>query len=1076
MLKNKFFEKKNNLSCTFSFLRRHIYKRVTFRLHEGVNNMYRKTLRNVTPSFFYVVTIVYHSNVISQEVEREYQFDIPVQSLEKSLGKLSEVTERLFLFPYALVEDKKGNTLHGQYPAQEALDLLLKHTGLVGELSNNNAFLIKPLSNSLTNNSKNGHETMKTQKSILASIIAAIFSVNAGAQESNTPDNAGDNMEVIQVRGIVSSLKRAMSNKKESLIVSDGISAEDLGKFPDLNVAESLQRITGVSIDRSGGEGQAVTVRGFGPQFNTVLVNGRQLATDSSGREFNFDVLAADQITGADIYKSTRADLQEGGIGATINVSTAKPFDYEGFQLVGQAKGMYESLSEDTAPSASVLVSNTFNDDKMGVLLAVSHQQRDLQINRIETAGWRSGQTISNRNDGVLFSNAYIPRNWDQIVDTQERTRTNANLVLQFAPSEDVSITVDGFVSKFEVDSVVTDLASWFEPDRVGSATIDPATGTLLTFSQEVGLHQGSGEPATDFVSHTRNSRDVTNNGFGINVEWDINEQLKGTFDVSTSTAENDRAGRDRFNVVGMINSYTFDGTGQFPSVQHDGFVNGSLLDPSLASSHYNEKGNVFTDEDEISEFKADFEYSPNSDVFQKAKFGVYRQEREKSSFQIFGSQCQFCGYGTAAPNDTIDFRPFTANNFFPGLIDTFYTYNGDAVVDWLATEGFPIATSRQPNEYTINEDVTSIYMDFTFVYDLGDMPMSVNVGARYAETDIEVGAIQAFVKDVVPTSDLTLFANEFGSANAFSQSSSYANLLPSVNVKLEVEEDMIVRFAVYDSMTRPTMSQLSPATTFNEPRRQNLTANGGNPALQPFTSENWDLSFEWYYGDASFFTVAVFNKEVANFIVTRTGQETYTLADRTAADGFRCNVDSGADLCAAGLELDPTQPGLDVIAATEELNGQAEVYTVSRPQNTDTAKVTGYEVAVTHVFDNGFGVMANATVVNSDSDTLEGLGDSQNLVAFYEQETWQVRLAFNNRESFLRNVDNGFNGEPINTETFGQWDISGSYDINENISVFAEGINITEEELVQTGRFANQIYNIEDNGSRFAVGFRGSF
>ena len=139
---------------------------------------------------------------------------------------------------------------------------------------------------------------------------AATLSMSSVVAQEAT---ATDEIEVIQVRGIVSSLKRAMLNKKESLIVSDGIAAEDLGKFPDLNVAESLQRITGVSIDRSGGEGQFVTVRWFGPQFNNVLVNGRQIATENPGREFSFDVLAAEMISGADVYKSTRDDLQEGG-------------------------------------------------------------------------------------------------------------------------------------------------------------------------------------------------------------------------------------------------------------------------------------------------------------------------------------------------------------------------------------------------------------------------------------------------------------------------------------------------------------------------------------------------------------------------------------------------------------------------------------------------------------------------------------------------------------------------------------------------------------------------------------------
>ncbi|HAG38909.1 MULTISPECIES: TonB-dependent receptor [unclassified Pseudoalteromonas] len=904
----------------------------------------------------------------------------------------------------------------------------------------------------------------KTALSIAITGILASGHVAAQGAEGDTPTVVDKDVEVIAVTGIRSSLRSSMLDKKASNVVTDGIKAEDLGKFPDLNVAESLQRITGVAIDRSGGEGQAVTIRGFGPQFNTVLVNGRQIATDSAGREFNFDVLAADQITGADIYKSNSATLQEGGIGGTVNVTTARPFDFGGLHVIGSVKGMYESLSEEVSPSASFLVSNTFNDDKLGVLFAITNQQRKLQNNQILTAGWRGGQTISNPQDGVLYDNAYIPRNWDQVVDEQDRERTNASLVLQYAPSDDITITVDGLISKFEVDSSVRDLASWFEPDRVGSATIDPETGTLLTFTQEVGLGNASGNPATDFVSHTRNSRDVTNKAFGVNVDWQVNESLKAKFDVSRSTAENDRAGNDRFNVVGIINSYSFDGTGSVPTVQHDGFENGSLPDASLARLHYNEIGNQFTDEDEITEIKADFEYVPDKGPVDRINFGAYRQEREKSSFQIFGSQCQFCGYGTEAPLDEIDFEAYSASNYFPGLIDTFYSYDGDKMLDYLADQGFPVEPTLQNNRYTINEDITSLYMDFTIGFDLADMPVTVNMGARYSETDIEVAAVQSFISDVIPTSDATLFQNVFGPATDIQEGTSYSNLLPSFNVKLELQDNMILRFAAYDSITRPTMSQLSPATTFNEPRRQNLTASGGNPALKPFQSENWDISYEWYYNDANLFSFAVFSKEVDDFIVTLTGDETYDMTDRTGPD-FACTT------CTDQSDA--------------ELNGSSEVYTVSRPQNGESATVTGYEIGVTHMFENGFGFIANATVVDSDisvdGDTsqtfaLEGLGDSQNLVLFYEQDNWQARVAFNNREGFLRLVDNGFNGEPVNVETYGQWDISASYDINENFTIFAEGINITEEELVQTGRFANQIYSVEDNGSRYAFGIRGTF
>jgi TonB-dependent receptor len=889
----------------------------------------------------------------------------------------------------------------------------------------------------------------------------------------------GATLEEVVVTGIRSSIKRAQDIKRDSSGIVDSISAEDLGKFPDLNVAESLQRIPGVAIDRSGGEGQAVTVRGLGPQFNNVLLNGRQIATETGGREFSFDVLASEQITGANVYKTGNSKLQSGGIGATINVTTARPLTTPGLQVAGSVKAIYETLSEETSPAVSLLLSNTFADDTFGVGLSYSRQERDVQINRIQTAGWRPGQTISNNRDGVLFENAFIPRNWDQIVDNQERTRENIALVLQYAPSDDLSITLDGFESKFEVDSLVTDLASWFEPDRVGAGQIDPSTGTLINFTQEIGLNQGSGDPASDFVSHTRNGRNSTTDGIGLNVEWNINDRLSANLDVSTSSAENDSAGKDRFNVIGIINNYQFNGNpGGTPVVTHDGFGNGQLPDASRTRLHYNEIGGVgVTTLDEIDEVKVDFEYAFDSERIESVRFGAHSSSRENQRFQLFGNQCAFCGYFFPAPNETVGLRPFTAENFFPGLIDTFYTYDGDAVEDFLASAGFPIVPTLQNNRYEISEDVTSFYVDTTLNFAVGEMPLSVNLGVRYAETDIDVLAVQSDIIDVVPTSDLTLFANVFGPASTFTQGSSYDNVLPSLNAKLDLNDNMVLRFAAYESLTRATLSELSPATTFNQPRRQTLTAQGGNPALKPFESTNFDLSFEWYYGDASNFSIAYFNKDIGNFVTTLTGNETFTLTNRSAANGFRC----GDALCAPGALV----AGQDIIPTTAELNGESEVFSVARPQNGRSAKVDGIEVAITHLFDNGFGISANATFVDSNvsigADTttsfaLEGLGDSQNLVVFYENDKMQARVAYNNRDAFLRQIDNGFNGEPINTNEFGQVDISASYNINDTLTVFFEGTNVTEEELVQTGRFANQTYNIEDNGARYAIGLRGKW
>jgi TonB-dependent receptor len=927
-------------------------------------------------------------------------------------------------------------------------------------------------------------------KAALLLPTVAGLSMQAHAQEAAVDND----MEVIQVRGIVSSLKRAMSDKKESLIVSDGISAEDLGKFPDLNVAESLQRITGVSIDRSGGEGQFVTVRGFGPQFNNVLVNGRQIATENPGREFSFDVLAAEMISGANIFKSTNAALQEGGIGATIDVTTAKPFDIDGFRVAGSVKGTYEDLNEKTSPSASVLISNTFDDDKFGVLFAASHQKRDVDINSIGTAGWRPGITVSNTADDVLASNIYIPRNIDHVSDVQERTRTNASLVLQYAPSEEVSITFDGFVSEFEVDSQVHDLAAWYEANRVGNVEFDQETRTA-TFIDQVG-----GNAATDFVESTRNRRDVSLQAFGLNVEWDIQENLKGNFDISTSSAENDTSGGDTyFSVIGIVNNYASILENGRLRTEHENFTGSSIPDASLGRAHvYAQEGDK--DEDEVTELRADFTYSPDSDTFTSMKFGAYYQDREKSiqnyrhgtvGTDLFGL---YGGYRVEVPDGTL--TPYTANNFFAGVADTWYTYDAAGFFDVLETNttmqlqndattpppngplppgttgGIIAANSGwaptlQPDFSIISEEVVSLYMDFVFQGDLGDMPWTVNVGARYSETTTSVDGAEQVLQDIVSTSDTTIFASVFdGGTTPVTNGGSYANLLPSVNFKLDVQDDMILRFSIYDSITRPTLTQLSPVTNIGEPREQNLVASGGNSGLKPFKSENWDLSYEWYFGDASSLTVAYFNKEVDDFIITLRGAESIVLPARESTVNNVCGN------CAADTTVD-------------ELEGVSEDFFVSRPQNGETAEVNGFEIALTHVWDNGFGFTANATIVNSDAAidasatqtfALEGLGDSQNLVVFYEDEAFQARIAFNNRESFLQTLSNPTTDEPEFVDTYGQWDASASYDIDENFTVFVEGINLTGEETVKHGRFSNQITLLEDTGTRYAVGVRASF
>jgi iron complex outermembrane receptor protein len=918
---------------------------------------------------------------------------------------------------------------------------------------------------------------------VKAALIIPTVSLTLSAANAQTTPAADENMEVIEVRGLISSLKRSFSNKKEALIVSDGISAEDIGKFPDQNVAESLQRITGVSIDRSGGEGQLISVRGFGPQFNLVTVDGRQMASERAGREFSFDTLASELIAGADIYKTSNAANQDGGIGSYINLRTAKPFDIDGFTAVGSVKGTYDSLSEETDPAFSGLISNTFNDNTLGVLLSLSVQERQAQINKADTRGfYRVDKIATNDFDAAAGTgkeafNVWVPRNLDLTSNSEDRTRTSGTLVVQYAPTEDITLSFDGLYSKFEVESQVNNYANWFTPGNFRDFEVDAATETVNFWSHNAfDDPNGGGSGATDFVQQGLD-RNVEIKGFGFNADWELSEQFNVNIDISNSSAEDLSGDQSRvFTVMGYANGYTYDftGGGALPSFSSDG-IDGPFTesDASKLRAHYVERGGDER-EDEITEMRADFTYTPNSNTFTQLKFGLYTQDRTKSA-KVFQSpslpNCFYCGYGLDAPDELAQL--ITPNGWFDGIPSSFFGYDVDKYLSFLESDAAITAQSINRGEdpatniaafaalngytpvelgtsFEIDEEILSAYADFVFQGDLDDMPWTVNVGFRYSETTTTASGNQATLLDVQQNPLDGTILDQIYLEDATGQrlsvpisiSNTYTNLLPSVNVKFEVEDDMLLRFGYSETLTRPTMESMRPVTNIGTTRPATqggqalLLASGGNPNLTPFLSTNWDVSYEWYYDDASAVSIGLFSKEVEGFITQAPSPEEFSLA-----------------------------------------SGSYE-FSVTRPRNGETAQVDGLELAWTHTLESGFGLQMNATIVNSASDgtTLEGLGDSQNVIGFYEKDAFQARIAFNNREAFLQTIANGDTGQPENVGTYGQWDVSASYDINENFTVIFEGINVTDEYVEKFGVIPTHFTEQVRSGSRYAVGVRGSF
>ena len=920
---------------------------------------------------------------------------------------------------------------------------------------------------------------LRTEALVCCSALAIVAGAAPAFAQDSVAATASE-PEAIVVTGIRSSLRSAAGIKKNSLAIVDAISSEDLGKFPDTNVAESLQRIPGVSIDRSNGEGRFVTVRGFGPAFNTVLVNGRTFASDNQGREFSFDLLAAELISGAEVYKSSQARLQDGGIGATLNIKTPRPLDLGGFKAVVSAKGQYERNSDKVTPQAFGLISDTFMDGKFGLLASVSYQKRDAQTRYIQDRGYIPGTTVGPAAN-PLFTNVFAPRNQDVGQDDQQRERIGITGTAQYRPNDQLTFTVDGLYNQFNVNSRVQALGSWFEPSSYTAAAIDSnRTITSLTTNGNADLIQ------------TSNNRFVKTYALGGNIEWKPNSNLTVKADVSWSRAKDSAGGRNYFTVIGIPSTYSFaQATGSgFPSTT--GYT-ADLTNANLGRSHIAlRQGN--SEAERVLEYKLDTEWKSDGGTLDAIRIGFVNTNRSKNSQSIAtdpNTLCLYCGYNEPASAALLSKLTLRAPGGTGSVPTNILTYDPEAYFKFLespaqaaardtarglapgttaallrATNGF--AAAVQPNSFAVSEKVFAGYLETDLKGELGSMPWTVNLGARYVHTEITASGRQLALTDLLsvpndPTIYQAVYANG-GVPVATAQRSSYDYFLPNINVKVNLTDKWIVRLSASRTLTRPQIRDLAPRTNFDVTRPASLDASGGNPNLRPYTANNFDISLEWYPTPTTTLSVAGYYKSIDNFIVQTRSAENFTIANAS-------NLPIGGGI---------TGPN-------------TATFNVRRPRNAENVSVRGVELNVTHTFDylpaplDGLGLSANATFVDSSaafdvtrfdqSVAVEGLGNSYNLTGFYEKDGFAARVAYNRRGRFLEYlVTPGQGGDPVFRRPFSQVDVRVSYDIKKFAQVFFEGTNVTNAKNITTGRFDNQVLDYVDTGARYAAGVRLNF
>lgn len=911
------------------------------------------------------------------------------------------------------------------------------------------------------------------------SVFAATFCVTAAmAQGARPPSSTAakdEELEEVVITGIRASLEQATDIKRNADVIVDSIATEDLGKFPEANVAEALQRVTGVTISRNTqGEGSQITVRGFGPSFNRVLVNGRWFPSSTGGgfggaaSGFGFDALPAQMLSGADVYKSSSATLQDGGIGALVNIRTARPLDFKGPKAAFSASEDYEDLSGKTSPQAFALLSDTFADNRVGALLSFSFQERHTRTDSGGTGSWLSNQTVQYTDAGgathTLANNVFFPQQQTYEVTYTDLRRTGLTGALQFQPNDQLLFTVDGLYNRYRTATQEYQLSHYFGASNITNVTVG-ANNTVTSLTTNEFGH-------TDFTRNVGDTPTVLSQ-VGFNTNWkSADDKLNLIFDLADSKSINNGINKGGFLVSGYQNVVNWASTGGMPSLSASGIASmgipgGTFTDTSIERAHFIIYGGGAESVDEAREAKLDGVLNLNAGVLSDLKFGAYYSDRKSESNGLNASDvCTFCGYYFPVPASL--FSVFNAGSSFlgGGVPSQWLSFDPNAYVNYLrqATGNPSLYVATPGSGPSIQQEkVKAAYLQLDLNGQIAGKPWNMNLGLRGVHTNLDSSGYSQVLLDLLnipgdPTAYNTVYANN-GAYTYVTATHSYNNVLPSLNVKLNITDDLIARFAASKTLTRPNLGSLSPVISYGFLRPNNLTSSSGNPNLRPYLSTNFDVSLEWYYKRGGYVTLAGFTKTVHDYIVTEYVDASYPIANSSG------NFPSGY-----------------------------APFRVSEPINVETAKVTGLEVAVQHSFDNlpapfdGFGAGVNATFVHSpatlapgNTDTsrtfaLEGVGNSQNATVFYEKGPFGIRASFNHRDDYLQSAAVGTSNEPVFVKARGQLDAGASYKLGGHFTITLEGTNLTNASQYEFGRFSNQFVQRLDSGTRYSLGARANF
>jgi iron complex outermembrane recepter protein len=909
----------------------------------------------------------------------------------------------------------------------------------------------------------------RSSRSVPLAVAAALAGLGSGtavAQQGGQADTA--DLEEVVVSGYRRSLEASLDIKRDAVGAVDAIVAEDIAKFPDLNLAESIQRIPGVSIARDAGEGRQVTVRGLGPQFTRVRVNGMEAmsangGTDAAGgtnrdRSFDFNTFASELFNAITIRKTSAADVEEGSLGATVDLRVARPFDYSERTIVTSLQGSYNDIEEGLDPRGAVLISDRFFDEKLGALISAAYSERQLLDEGSSTVRWQNGGFTglgagypASAPDLAALNAANHPRipRYDQYEHDQKRLGVTSSV--QWAPSESTLLTVDGLYSRFEAtrSEVFLESPVFSAAGAAGIGAVRPrdavidANGALVygVFDNvDIRSEARYDELETQFTHVT------------VSLAQKFGERLSVNGLVGYSEANHRNPIQttlffDRDNINGYVYDYRNDS--RMPLISYG---NANVTDPAAwRLSQIRLRPQTSLNTFRTGSFDVAFEATDALTLRagpQWKKFQFKTTSRVRSNGTAAGQETivppqaqstPIADYSRIVNLSSLDLQPGSTSSWLVPDVqkaaELFDLYNP-------AVYRLGIETALN-NNYLIEERDTGGFMQAELDTTLFGLRFRGNLGVRYVKTEQS-------------SSGYTFTA---GAPLLSTVDHDYTDTLPSLNLSLNLTDDFVVRFGAAKVMARPNGSGQVGGLSILVPGSQisiqgaNKTVQAGNPLLDPYRAKAYDLAGEWYFGEGGLVSVALFYKDIDSFvqIVRQTGD-------------FSTNplgLPNSVALAACGPNVDPTAC----------LGG----WQFNLPRNSPGGNLKGFEVNYQQPFSflpgpwSGFGVVLNYTGVESEvdyftsaagtevisADLIQLSEDAFNATLYFENDKFGVRLSAAYRGPYLTTVparnlalQAGTTSSRLvegTNETL-NLDFSASWNITENLELTAEALNLTDE------------------------------